>query len=558
MKFNDRNYALLGIPDLPINAFKHIGDRKIKPQGGIDSVVGSITGAVDDAVGSVSDALAGVDDTVNEVIPGGWATVAAITAATVGLPVPVGAETAVTTAGTTAGTSAALSPYAAQAAGAYAGATPVATATAGAGLLSSGSGSPLFPTGQLGADLAASQIPTSASYGGVLGGGSTALTGGVAPQVGGITASTIGQMPNSSSIINSIANATGLSPEDIKNFSPSVIQGLLGAGGSYLQSQAAADAATTQAQAQVRAAQIAADAARFRPVGVTTRFGASNFQTDAAGNVIGAGYTPSAEITGYQNRLSALANRGLAGAEQARTAYAPLTGAAQNLFSLGQGYLNKSPEEVAADYITKQQALLAPSQQNRLAEVQNKLFQQGRTGAATAQGGNLMATSPELAAYYNSIAQQDLVLAAQADQEARNRITYGAGLFGTGADLQGRYYTGQTAALAPFTNPMDVTSGLESLAERPLTLGTSIGERTTAGAAQAGMLTGQGITSAAGTMAPANAYSLGGNVLAGVAGSPNVTGALNRAFGVTPQPTQQQFTYDQRTGQYVPVSSVFV
>jgi len=37
MKFNDRNYALLGIPDLPINAFKHIGDRKIKPQGGFDS-----------------------------------------------------------------------------------------------------------------------------------------------------------------------------------------------------------------------------------------------------------------------------------------------------------------------------------------------------------------------------------------------------------------------------------------------------------------------------------------------------------------------------------------
>ena len=268
----------------------------------------------------------------------------------------------------------------------------------------------------------------------------------------------------------------------------------MSAGGSYLQSEAAADAATTQAQAQVRAAQIAADAARFRPVGVTTRFGASNFQTDAAGNVIGAGYTPSAEITGYQNRLSALANQGLTGAEQARTAYAPLTGAAQNLFSLGQGYLNKSPEEVAADYITKQQALLAPSQENQLAMLQNKLQQQGRGGLSVAQGGAMGATTPEMQAYYNSIAQSNLVLAAQADQEARNRITYGAGLFDTGANLQGRYYTGQTAALAPFTNPMDVTSGLESLAERPLTLGTSIGERTTAGAAQGGMLTSQGIT----------------------------------------------------------------
>jgi hypothetical protein len=34
MRFNDRNMALLGVPDLPIEAFKHAGDRRIKPQGG--------------------------------------------------------------------------------------------------------------------------------------------------------------------------------------------------------------------------------------------------------------------------------------------------------------------------------------------------------------------------------------------------------------------------------------------------------------------------------------------------------------------------------------------
>jgi hypothetical protein len=256
--------------------------------------------------------------------------------------------------------------------------------------------------------------------------------------------------------------------------------------------------------------------------------------------------------------LSALANQGLTGAEGAQAAYAPLTGAAQNLFSLGQSYLSKTPEQAAQEYIAKQQALLTPSRENQLAELRNRQFQTGRGGAATAQGGNLMATSPEMAAYYNSIAQQDLVLAAQADQEARNRITYGSGLFDTGANLQGRYYSGQTAALAPFTNPMDVTSGLESLAQTPLTLGTQIGAKTTASAAEAGRLTGQGIINAASTMAPADAYSLGGNVLAGVAGSPNVTGALNRAFGVTAQPTQQQYTFNPVTGQYVPVQqSVF-
>jgi hypothetical protein len=72
------------------------------------------------------------------------------------------------------------------------------------------------------------------------------------------------------------------------------------------------------------------------------------------------------------------------------------------------------------------------------------------------------------------------------------------------------------------------------------------------------MLSGQGIINAANTMAQPNAYSLGGNVLAGIAGSPAVTGALNKAFGVSTQPTQQQYTFNPATGQYVPVAtSVF-
>lgn len=431
-------------------------------------------------------------------------------------------------AGTAAG-SGALSPFASQAAGAY-GAGGASAITTGAGLLSTGSPFSVT-TGAAGVN--ATNLATSST--------GTAIANQIATQ--GVTPS----------LLQSAASFLNVKPETLASFAPSAIQGLLSAGGSYLQSEAAADAATTQANAQIRAAQIAADAARFRPVGVTTRFGASNFQTDAAGNVISAGYTPSPEILGYQNRLSALANQGLTGAEGAQAAYAPLTGAAQNLFSLGQGYLSKTPEQAAQEYIAKQQALLTPSRENQLAELRNRQFQTGRGGAATAQGGSLMATNPEMAAYYNSIAQSDLVLAAQADEEARRRISYGAGLFDTGANLQGRYYTGQTAALAPFTNPMDVSTGLEQLAQVPLDIGRQIGGQVTAGAAQGGMLTSQGITSAAQTMAPANAYSLGGNVLAGVAGSPNVTGALNRAFGVTAQPTQQQYTFNPATGQYVPV-----
>jgi len=429
--------------------------------------------------------------------------------------------------------SGALSPYAAQAAGAY-GAGGASAITTGAGLLSTGSPFSVT-TGAAGVN--ATNLATSST--------GTAIANQIATQ--GVTPS----------LLQSAASFLNVKPETLASFAPSVIQGLLGVGASYLQSEQAKDAAETQANAQIRAAQIASDSARFRPVGVTTRFGSSNFQTDAAGNVIGAGYTASPEILNYQNRLSRLAGQGMTDIEGARTAYAPLTGAAQNLFSLGGSYLKKTPEEVAADYISKQQALLAPSQENQLALLQNKLQQQGRGGLSVAQGGNLMATSPELAAYYNSLAQSNLALAANADQEAQNRIKFGAGLFDTGANLQGRYYTGQTAAYAPFTTAMDVTSGLENLAQTPLTLGTQIGAKTTASAAEAGRLTGQGIINAAQTMAPSNAYSLGGNVLAGIAGSPNVTGALNRAFGVSTQPTQQLYTFNPATGQYQPVQSAF-
>ena len=387
----------------------------------------------------------------------------------------------------------------------------------GANLLGGGAGAAAAPaaTESVAGGLMGSALPATAGTG-----GSAALSAAVASQ---------GLIP---SVLSSVSNFTGLSTDTLGKLGSTGVQTLLSSAGASQIAQQGREAAQTQADAQVRAAQIAADAAKFRPVGVTTRFGQSAFATDAQGNVIGAGYSASPEIQGYQNRLSALAGQGLTQAEQAATAYQPLTGAAQSLFSLGQGYLAKSPEQAAADNISKQQALLAPSQENQLALLQNKLFQQGRTGAATAQGGNLMATNPEMAAYYNSIAQSNLALAAQADQEARNRITYGAGLFDTGANLQNRFYSGQTAAYAPFANAMDTTTKLEGLAQQPMNLGTSIGSQTTAANTLSGSLLSSGITQAAQTMAAPNAYSASGNLLSGIAQNPMVTGAINNAFGV--------------------------
>ena len=335
--------------------------------------------------------------------------------------------------------------------------------------------------------------------------------------------------------LDAAAKITGLSTNTLGQLGVAGVQTLLSGYGAKKTAEAATEAAQIQSNAQIEAAKIAAEAAKFRPVGVTTRFGASKFGFDEKGNLTSAGYTPSAEISGYQDRLRTLAGQGLTDVEGARAAYQPLTGAAQNLFSLGGQYLAKSPEQAAADYISKQQALIAPSRQTQLADVQNKLFQQGRSGAAVAQGGNLMATSPELAAYYNAMAQQDLTLAAQADQEARSRISFGSGLFDTGANLQGRFYSGQTAAYQPFATAMDTTAGLERLAAEPLALGTSIGARTTAASADAGRLLSGGITSAAATMAPSNAYSLTGDVLAGASRNPVLRSGIEGAFGVQPQ-----------------------
>jgi hypothetical protein len=433
-----------------------------------------------------------------------------------------------------------------------------AAAAAGGGLLSGGGPLSGVGTGQVGADVLAREMAASAIDPLAAANISGGLTTDAVTRAAAAANAAGGSV--SPSMLQSIADKTGISVETLKTFGPSVIQGLIGAGGSILTANQATDAAKTQADAQIRAAQIAADAARFRPVGVTTRFGSSNFKTDAAGNVIEAGYTPSAEITGYQDRLRTLAGQGLTDVEGARTAYQPLTGAAQNLFSLGQGYLAKTPEQAAQDYIAKQTALLAPSRENQLAELRNRQFQTGRGGVAVSQGGNLMATNPEMAAYYNSLAQSDLALAAQADEEARRRITYGAGLFDTGANLQGRYYTGQTAAYSPFTTAMDTSTGLERLAQQPLDLSTAIGQKVSTATADVGRLTGQGIINAAGTMAPADRYSAAGNVLTGAAGSPVFASAVNKAFGNTQQPTQQQYTYDPVTKQFVPVqsSSVFV
>jgi len=291
--------------------------------------------------------------------------------------------------------------------------------------------------------------------------------------------------------------------------------------GGVMGGNASRDAANTSAQAQLEAARIAAEAAKFRPVGVTTRFGASQFGFDPSGNLSSAGYTVSPELKAYQDRLMGLSERGLGQAEASEAMLRPTLGAAQGLFKLGEGYLSQTPEQVAQQYMAKQQDLLAPSRERQMSKLQNTLFQQGRgglsvgaTGERPGGGAGLGATTPEMEAYYNAIAQQDAALAAQAQSEGQRQVAFGAGLFGTGANLIGNYQQGQVGALTPFEAYLSRTQDIEGLGQSPLDIGAQLGGRAATAGANAGSFLqrgGQGaaLTSQAGQFDPFS-YALQG------------------------------------------------
>jgi len=306
--------------------------------------------------------------------------------------------------------------------------------------------------------------------------------------------------------------------------------------GGYLQGQAAGDAASTSAKAQLEAARIAAEEARFRPVGVTTRFGSSQFTTGPDGRVSGAGYTVSPEIKAYQDRLMALSNQGLTQAEAAQGMYQPLTGAATSLFNLGGQYLAQSPEAVAAQYMQRQQDLLAPSRERQYAQLQNQLFNTGRgglavgaTGTRPGGGAGLGASNPETEAYYNALAQQDAALATQAQQAGQQQLAFGTGLFGQGANLLGQFQAGQVGALSPFTTYLGGASTLESLGQQPLDIGAQLGGRSANAVGAQALL--QGGLGAARTMQEANTWNPWGAALQGASSSPYIQQGVRSLFG---------------------------
>ena len=237
--------------------------------------------------------------------------------------------------------------------------------------------------------------------------------------------------------------------------------GLLGAGANYFLSDAARrailSASQQSAQQQLDATRRAEAAASFKPVGVTTAFGQSNFGFDPiTGQLTSAGYTATPQVAAQRERL----------------------------FTLGAEALPTTADTAALQqqYLEQQRGLLAPSREQQLAQLRNRQFQRGTGGLAT--GGTvagytpgstgLMQTNPEMAAYYNALAREDATLAA-------NAPTYAQDL------LNKRIATG--------TNLFTQAGGLETMAQQPLTLGAGLGTQASTAGARAGLY---GLTGAQG------------------------------------------------------------
>ena len=410
-------------------------------QGGggfFDDLFGGVFGGIADVgeglLGGVKDFGRNVDQAVRETVPGGWTTAALLAAGYYG-PEAAGA-------GGLTGTDAALADLAAS--------TPAFTgaeAAAAGGLLSGAAGAEM--TAQQAAEmiaaeqagsmtaaetLAAIQAEQAAAgaAGGIAGAGAGAAGAAAAGGAGGLTASQLA--------------TAGL------------ISGGLNLAGGLLQGEATKDAMNQLAAQNAALAEKTLQMGKFQPVGVTTRFGTSAFTTDPTTGAITPSYTLSPEAKAYQDALAGMGTQALT--------------AGQGIMNLGQQYVGESPEAVRNRYLSTQRALLAPQQEQTLAALRNRQATTGRGGLAFgATSDGMMATNPEMAAYYNSLAQTERQLAANAETQYQNQVNFGTGLLGS--------------ATTPFTNVFGAQKGVELAAQQPLELSTNFANlAATRGAAQ--------------------------------------------------------------------------
>lgn len=280
-------------------------------------------------------------------------------------------------------------------------------------------------------------------------------------------------------------------------------------GGGLLSANSAKDASKSLANSQIEAARIAADAAKFRPVGVTTRFGSSKFDMDQNGNIIGAGYNPSQQTKSLQDRLTPMIDSGMVQFNRSPTDNIGLFNGGKRAMSLGNSYMSTSPQDQARKYMEDQMALINPSRERSLAELMSTLRGQGRQGLAvggTTDGG-FRPSNPELDAYYNAQRMQDLRLAADSTAGGMDYSRFGADMTDAGGNMMSNYYKNQSSSFSPYDTALTGQVRLEGLAQNAMDMGIDIGAKGTAARDRSGQLLANGTTRAAESMYDSNAYN---------------------------------------------------
>jgi hypothetical protein len=297
----------------------------------------------------------------------------------------------------------------------------------------------------------------------------------------------------------------------------------LGLAGGLISGSKSAQAAKGQAEALRAAADKASAMAQFRPMGMTTAFGTSQFTPEGQGS-----YQLSPELQAIQQRLFGAA--GQYDPTQIGAMAQPITGGAESLFNLGQQYLATSPEQAAQQYMSQQQALLQPSRAADLARLQTTNFGRGTGGLGVQTGTGTAPANPLAQALFNAQSRQDLELAAKADEAGMARARFGAGLFGTGGELLGQVPRLTTAGYGPLEAQLGLLGTTEKLGQQPFMLSQDLANQYAQAGARAGQLYLEPQAAAAQAYGKYQGYSPMGSALSGLGSTFSAGGSGNQAM----------------------------
>jgi hypothetical protein len=274
------------------------------------------------------------------------------------------------------------------------------------------------------------------------------------------------------------------------------------AGSNLISGMMAKDAASESAAAQIEAAKIAAESAKFKPYSITSGFGKSYFDTEKGT----AGYEIDPRLAAFRDQL--------------------YNQATQTLAQLG----STNPEAEAAKYVTQQMGLLQPTRAAEDVNNRLKALGSGRMGLGVSGGyvgGGEGLLNPDQFATQLARERANAEIAAAGTQYGQNiydkMLSRGTGMLTTGL-------------------------GIEEMGMKPLTIGADIGNKAAISGANAGQLLLTGASNAA------NAN------LAGGLSTANMISSAGRTAGgmlYNQKPTwNSQWTPDY--GQYTPGTDAYV